>query len=141
MNSIPSLSPAPCPARTTAEDRLGQAVKLIRPGGTVATGGGFVGIGFPRTSPWPWRPSAWKTRLQASPRQTARATLTLVYAGGRGDGRATSSTTLGHDGLGVRHRQPLGPGPAPAKSSWRWPTASRPGTCPGVISTCSGTSP
>ncbi len=77
-----------------------EAVRLIREGDTVATGG-FVGIGFPESiavaleefylqpeQPEPGAPPAGKPRG-----------LTLVYAGGQGDGHRKGLNHFGHDGL------------------------------------------
>ena len=75
-----------------------EAVRLIQDGDTVATGG-FVGIGFPENIA-----VALEERFLEggeADRQSAASprNLTLVYAGGQGDGKARGLNHLGHDGL------------------------------------------
>src|SRR3954453_8270156 len=75
-----------------------EAASLIRDGDTIATGG-FVGIGFAEEVAL-----AIETLYLAKGDQTFPATekprnLTLVYAGGQGDGNDRGLNHLGHEGL------------------------------------------
>jgi len=74
------------------------AVRLIKDGDTVATGG-FVGIGFAENIAVALEQrfleaAAADTQGLGSPRN-----LTLVYAAGQGDGKERGLNHLGHDGL------------------------------------------
>jgi len=72
-----------------------EAVRLIRHGDTVATGG-FVGIGFPEAV------AAALEALYTDPEVSADdkpRDLTLLYAAGQGDGRNRGLNRLGHPGL------------------------------------------
>ncbi|OLL30614.1 acyl CoA:acetate/3-ketoacid CoA transferase [Burkholderia sp. SRS-W-2-2016] len=71
------------------------AVRLIRPGDTVATGG-FVGIGFPEAV------AAALEALYLDPQMPPAAKpadLTLLYAAGQGDGKTLGLNHFGHAGL------------------------------------------
>jgi propionate CoA-transferase len=75
-----------------------EAVRLIRDGDTVATGG-FVGIGFAEEIAIALEDlflSAEEQHLQATGRPK---NLTLVYAAGQGDGKDRGLNHLGHEGL------------------------------------------
>jgi propionate CoA-transferase len=76
-----------------------EAVRLIRDGDTVSTGG-FVGIGFAENIA-----VALEQRfLGADPQSPVGSprNLTLVYAAGQGDGKARGLNHLGHEGLVAR---------------------------------------
>ena len=74
-----------------------EAVRLIRPGDTVATAG-FVGTGFAEGVA-----VALEQLFLSEPRDVPPAgrprDLTLVYAAGQGDGRTRGLNHLGHEGL------------------------------------------
>jgi propionate CoA-transferase len=67
-----------------------EAVRVIRDGDTVATGG-FVGIGFPEEIAIRLE----KTFLDSG----APGNLTLIYAAGQGDGKERGLNHFGHEGL------------------------------------------
>src|SRR5437762_6558340 len=75
------------------------AVRLIRDGDTVATGG-FVGIGFAEEIAIALEQRFLATQAETntgSPRE-----LTLVYAAGQGDGKTRGLNHLGHAGMVAR---------------------------------------
>ena len=86
------------PARRSKILSAAEAVRLIRDGDTVATGG-FVGIGFPEGIA-----IAIEEMFLAGDEATLAAEgrprdLTLVYAAGQGDGKTRGLNHLGHPGL------------------------------------------
>jgi propionate CoA-transferase len=74
------------------------AVRLIRDGDTVATGG-FVGIGFAEGVAVALEELFLGTGEQASEAPGRPRNLTLVYAAGQGDGRHRGLNHFGHPGL------------------------------------------
>ncbi|KAA1011448.1 acyl CoA:acetate/3-ketoacid CoA transferase [Paraburkholderia panacisoli] len=90
--------PFPASASSVARGKIvsaQQAVRLIRPGNTVATGG-FVGIGFAEEVAI----ALEQLFLDSSGSESdAPRDLTLVYAGGQGDGARKGLNHLAHEGL------------------------------------------
>ena len=72
-----------------------EAVRLIRDGDTVATGG-FVGIGFAEEIAVALEAQYLSKDIPASDKPR---NLTLVYAAGQGDGKERGLNHLGHEGL------------------------------------------
>ena len=71
-----------------------EAVRLIRPGNTVATSG-FVGIGFAEEIAI----ALEQLYLESKSTGEGPRDLTLVYAGGQGDGKSKGLNHLAHEGL------------------------------------------
>ena len=75
-----------------------EAVRLIRDGDTIATGG-FVGIGFPEAIAVALE-ELYLAEDEGVPQALAKPrNLTLVYAAGQGDGKERGLNHLGHEGL------------------------------------------
>ena len=77
------------------------AVRLIRDGDTVATGG-FVGIGFAENIAVALEQRFLEAAAEDMHGQGSPRNLTLVYAAGQGDGKERGLNHLGHDGLVAR---------------------------------------
>jgi propionate CoA-transferase len=75
-----------------------EAVRLIRDGDTVATCG-FVGIGFPEAIAVALEELYLSADEDSFHSFGKPRNLTLVYAGGQGDGKTRGLNHLGHDGL------------------------------------------
>ncbi len=74
-----------------------EAVRLIRDGDTIATGG-FVGIGFPEGVAVALE-ALYLAQDPGPPALDKPRNLTLVYAAGQGDGKERGLNHFGHDGL------------------------------------------
>jgi propionate CoA-transferase len=93
----PLLQSLRTPARGKLVSAL-DAVRLIRDGDTVATGG-FVGIGFAEGIAVALE-EFYLSKEEASLQATGKPrNLTLVYAGGQGDGKDRGLNHFGHPGL------------------------------------------
>ena len=75
-----------------------EAVRLIRDGDTVATGG-FVGIGFAEEIALALEELYLSTEVDAPYTQGKPRNLTLVYAAGQGDGKHRGLNHFAHEGL------------------------------------------
>ena len=101
-----SLSSHPMAASLSASDTgkvvsARDAVRLIKDGDTVATGG-FVGIGFPENIAVALEARFLETQSADIHGLGSPRGLTLVYAAGQGDGKNRGLNHLGHDGLVAR---------------------------------------
>ncbi|HYZ64514.1 MAG TPA: acyl CoA:acetate/3-ketoacid CoA transferase [Acetobacteraceae bacterium] len=93
----PLLASLRTPARGKLVSAL-DAVRLIRDGDTVATGG-FVGIGFAEAVAVALE-EFYLSKEEASLQATGKPkNLTLLYAGGQGDGKDRGLNHFGHPGL------------------------------------------
>jgi propionate CoA-transferase len=93
---------ASAPRRTGKRNKVvtaREAVRLIRDGDTIATGG-FIGIGFAENIAVALEQRFLGDDLQ-SPAGTPR-NLTLIYAAGQGDGKERGLNHFGHEGLVAR---------------------------------------
>ena len=100
---MPVVVPHPMLASLRSQERgkvvtAADAVRLIRDGDTVATGG-FVGIGFPEAVAVALEELYLSTGEQHFQATGKPRNLTLVYAAGQGDGKERGLNHLGHDGL------------------------------------------
>ncbi len=75
-----------------------EAVRLIRSGDTLATGG-FVGIGFPENVAVALEARWLETQAASADGLGEPRGLTLVYAAGQGDGRTRGLNHFGHLGM------------------------------------------
>ena len=75
-----------------------EAVRLIRDGDTIATGG-FVGIGFPEEIAIALEELFLSSDQEDFLTSGKPQNLTLVYAGGQGDGKGRGLNHFGHQGL------------------------------------------
>ena len=75
-----------------------EAVRLIRDGDTVATGG-FVGIGFAEEIALALEELYLESEVDAPYTQGKPRNLTLVYAAGQGDGKDRGLNHFAHEGL------------------------------------------
>src|SRR5262245_22682527 len=99
--SATSTQPMFTPPRHLAQDgkivSAEDAVRLIRDGDTIATGG-FAGIGFAEEIAVALE-ALYLSRDQDARNNDGPRNLTLVYAAGQGDGKDRGLNHLGHDGL------------------------------------------
>jgi propionate CoA-transferase len=75
-----------------------EAVRLIRDGDTVATGG-FVGVAFPEAIAVAIEQQFLSPKEESGPASGKPSGLTLFYAAGQGDGKERGLNHLGHLGL------------------------------------------
>jgi len=88
-------------ARTPERNKVvsaAAAVRLIRDGDTVATGG-FVGVAFPEAIAVALEKRFLESEEEAGPGNGRPRDLTLMYAAGQGDGKERGLNHLGHQGL------------------------------------------
>lgn len=94
--------PFPSSARLVERGKIvsaREAVRLIRPGDTIATSG-FVGVGFAEEVAIALEARYLEEKEQgAADGQEPIANLTIVYAAGQGDGRTKGLNHFAHEGL------------------------------------------
>ncbi len=102
-NSTPHIHPIVKLSATRSPERnkvvtAAEAVRLIRSGDTVATGG-FVGVAFPEAIAVAIEQQFLASEEDGGPGGGRPRDLTLVYAAGQGDGKERGLNHLGHLGL------------------------------------------
>jgi propionate CoA-transferase len=98
-NAARALTLAPVKAQDSGKIvTAAEAAGLIRDGDTIATGG-FVGIGFAEEIAMEIEALFLKKDEQAVPTGNRPCNLTLIYAGGQGDGSKRGLNHFGHEGL------------------------------------------
>jgi propionate CoA-transferase len=97
IHPIVKLSAARAPERNKVVTAA-EAVRLIRSGDTVATGG-FVGVAFPEAIAVAIEQQFVSSEEDGGPGGGRPRDLTLVYAAGQGDGKERGLNHLGHLGL------------------------------------------
>src|SRR3954471_10312129 len=100
---MPGLTPHPLLSSLRSLERgkvvtAAEAVRLIRDGDTIATGG-FVGIGFPEEIAIALEELFLSSDQEDFLTSGKPQNLTLVYAGGQGDGKERGLNHFGHEGL------------------------------------------
>jgi propionate CoA-transferase len=97
-NTTPSTTPSLRAPDTGKIVTAAEAVRLIRAGDTIATGG-FVGIGFAEEIAMALEALYFAKEEDHVQANGKPRNLTLVYAAGQGDGKERGLNHLGHEGL------------------------------------------